>query len=1241
MLRIRASWIYVSAVVLLVATVMAQNDEPIQLGRFEVHPYRIIAKHASPDQAVSASTKATLQQMGLRVHRRYALVPGSVVFDTRPAVSVKTAAGTDPKVLADNLAARIAVLRDSGLFSYVGPDYLVKPLITEPADARFRDGTLWGLRNTGQNGGVAGADVIADPDGSSTNAWDITTGSKDVIVAVVDTGVRYTHQDLARQMWVNTKEVPGNGVDDDGNGYVDDVYGINALAGSGDPWDDQGHGTHVAGTIGAAANDGYPHVGVAWNVRLMACKFLGAFGGFNSDAIESINYAVANGARVINASYGGGAFDEVERDAIFAASTNGVLFVAAAGNESTENDLIPAFPASYDVENIISVAALDRKDKLAWFSNFGRTTVHLGAPGTEIFSSWNGSDSDYNTIEGTSMASPHVAGVAALILGANPGASMVEMRERILRTTVPVEDLANRTLTGGRVNAYRALMAKSDTLMEMLFSPRTNSAVLISTNFTIQLTLSDLFPITNATVTGEVLGSSNITGSTNLLIPFLNDGVLPDVRTNDNVYTAVVDVTPFMDPPLSGILTLQVVGLATNDFPVPGSVSRGTNTVVYYLVDRPPNDSFAGADKVLPEGAFGDGIILATNTYATLETGEPVHAGVSKVSSSLWWNWSPASDSRALVDTAGSSFDTVLAVYTGDRLDRLTKVASAAGGVQRRVSLQFDAKRGGTYRIAVAGTDTNQIGNIRLRIQPDGRPDRIAPVAAISSPLNGTTYAVSRIDVSGTAYDPEPDASGVKQVFVSVNGAIGSATRGTTNWTATAVLLPGANTLEVYAGDNADNVSSRTKVTVFYSPVESPNDIFGTILDVANPFFLKVNSGTSTTTNAAASKEFNEPFHAGNQGGRSVWWSWRAPADGVLTLDTRGSSYDTLLAVYTGNRVYSLSEVLSNDDAAQNTRTSKLLAGVRSNVVYRIAVDGFAGASGSTVLNYEFGPTNLVLLTVAATEGGSVSPSAGTIAVQVGSLQTIRATPSPYFDFTGWGGDLVASVNPVTFPVASNMTVHAVFKAHVFAEDFESGGFGGLNWQSGGSLPWTVTDESAFLGTYSAKSGAISHNQTSSMLLTTNFMGGTGRFYFRVSSEEGWDTLKFFVDGTLLGTWSGLTEWASFEFPVSAGLHTLEWRYQKDLAGSIGQDAAFVDAIDLPIKQPADPSVPAVLAIDRLFNGVLELRLNGQTNQVYVLQSSTSLQGWKSFSTNVANHGEIRIPLPRSASAQFYRAFVK
>ena len=190
MLRIRASWIYVSAVVLLVATVMAQNDEPIQLGRFEVHPYRIIAKHASPDQAVSASTKATLQQMGLRVHRRYALVPGSVVFDTRPAVSVKTAAGTDPKVLADNLAARIAVLRDSGLFSYVGPDYLVKPLITEPADARFRDGTLWGLRNTGQNGGVAGADVIANPDGSSTNAWDITTGSKDVIVAVVDTGVQ-------------------------------------------------------------------------------------------------------------------------------------------------------------------------------------------------------------------------------------------------------------------------------------------------------------------------------------------------------------------------------------------------------------------------------------------------------------------------------------------------------------------------------------------------------------------------------------------------------------------------------------------------------------------------------------------------------------------------------------------------------------------------------------------------------------------------------------------------------------------------------------------------------------------------------------------------------------------------------------------------------------------------------------------------------------------------------------------
>ena len=211
------------------------------------------------------------------------------------------AAATDPETKAQQLIDRIAALRNSGLFAYVEPDYVVKASLT-PNDSAFVNGTLWGLRNNGQLGGRPGADINA------VSAWDITTGSTNVIVAVIDTGIRYTHLDLAAQMWRNPGEIPGNQIDDDNNGYVDDVFGINAIdlvPAPGDPMDDIGHGTHVAGTIGAAANNGQPHVGVAWQVQLMACKFLGASGGLTSDAIECIGYAARNRARIMNNSWGG------------------------------------------------------------------------------------------------------------------------------------------------------------------------------------------------------------------------------------------------------------------------------------------------------------------------------------------------------------------------------------------------------------------------------------------------------------------------------------------------------------------------------------------------------------------------------------------------------------------------------------------------------------------------------------------------------------------------------------------------------------------------------------------------------------------------------------------------------------------------------------------------------------------------------------------------------------------------
>lgn len=351
--------------------------------------------------------------------------------------------------------------RETTLVEYAEPDYILH-VASSPNDFRFADGSLWGLHNTGQMGGVADADIDAP------EAWDIRNSAGDVIVAVIDTGIRYTHEDLAANMWVNPGEKGGsiialdksvNRLDDDGDGYVDDVHGINAILGTGDPFDDHGHGTHVSGIIGAVDNNGVGVVGVAWQVRLMACKSFDARGeGAVSDAITCIDYARSHGAKIINASWGSPSFQSAGlRDAIASAGRAGILFVTSAGNSAQNNDLNPSFPASYDLDNIVVVAATDRADQLAFFSNFGAASVDLGAPGYVIFSTWNATDRDYRYLNGTSMAAAYVSGACALLRAHYASESVGQIKDRLLAGVDPLPALANKTVTGGRLNLRSAL----------------------------------------------------------------------------------------------------------------------------------------------------------------------------------------------------------------------------------------------------------------------------------------------------------------------------------------------------------------------------------------------------------------------------------------------------------------------------------------------------------------------------------------------------------------------------------------------------------------------------------------------------------------------------------------------------------------------------------------------------------------------------------------------------------------
>ncbi len=435
------------------------------------------------------------------------------------------------------------------------PDYMVNAAVL-PNDTYFNN--LYGMRNTGQTGGTADADIDAD------QAWDVNTGSLKVVVGIIDTGIDYTHIDLYRNIWINQGEIPtglnlvdadsdglitfwdlnnaansgkvadlngnnyidaydllhnptwANGVDNDHNGYVDDIVGWDFVNNDNDPFDDNSHGTHVAGTIGATGDNGTGVVGVNWQVQMAALKFLNASGsGYLSDAVRALNYAVANGITISNNSWGGGGYSSSLATAISNARNAGHIFVAAAGNAGTNNDTTPSYPASYGYDNMIAVAATDSKDTLASFSNYGANSVDIAAPGVSILSTIPGNK--YAYYSGTSMATPHVTGVVALLKAQNPTLSYSEIISKVLANVDTLSNLSGKVATSGRLNAYKAVNATpppGDTT-----GPRVLTAVANGTNSvnSVRVTFSEAINL-NSFTTQDITnflgagGSIRVTG---------------------------------------------------------------------------------------------------------------------------------------------------------------------------------------------------------------------------------------------------------------------------------------------------------------------------------------------------------------------------------------------------------------------------------------------------------------------------------------------------------------------------------------------------------------------------------------------------------------------------------------------------------------------------------------------------------------------------------------------------------
>jgi subtilisin family serine protease len=366
---------------------------------------------------------------------------------------------------------------------YAERDYIVHA--TDYADEPLF-GELWGLNNTGQTGGTPNVDI------NGFEASGVTQGDPNLVVAVIDTGVDFSHSDLAGRRWVNPGESGGgketNGIDDDGNGFVDDVNGADFFNNDGNPFDDNSHGTHVSGTIAGSVND-QGVAGVAPNVKIMGLKFLSAGGsGFISDAIEAIGYAESKGAKISNNSWGCYCFSQALKDAI---DTSDSLFVAAAGNDDNNNDLNRFYPASFDSQNILSVAAVDRLGNKAWFSNYGATSVDISAPGVDILSSVPGNGHAW--FSGTSMASPHAAGVAALAASVDPAllSDSVALKNHVMDTGKPIPAMAGITVTGDMVDAKAAVGDDDTTAPKVDFTTPANGATRITPGANVTATFTE------------------------------------------------------------------------------------------------------------------------------------------------------------------------------------------------------------------------------------------------------------------------------------------------------------------------------------------------------------------------------------------------------------------------------------------------------------------------------------------------------------------------------------------------------------------------------------------------------------------------------------------------------------------------------------------------------------------------------------------------------------------------------
>ena len=693
------------------------------------------ARRVSP-----AGRAAALASVGARAKRRFSEI-GAVLATVPPRTGALERLARDPRVRYVESNFVLSAFDHGGV----------------PNDPGFHE--LWGLHNFGQT--VNGIPGTANADVDAPEAWQVTTGGPGIVVGVIDTGVDYTHPDLAANVWINPGEnCPGcrtDRVDNDGNGYVDDFRGWDFLNDDNDPFDDHGHGTHVAGTIGAVGDNGVGVAGVNWSVKVMPLKFLGADGsGTTADAVRAVLYAADAGALVTNNSYGGDGFSQAFADAIAYADAHDSLFVAAAGNSIQNIDATPTYPASFAGPNVLTVAATESSDRRAWFSNYGRRSVELGAPGDNIYSTLPGAAYDY--LSGTSMASPHVAGAAALAKAAHPSATDLGLKTLLVRTVDSVPVLAEWTSTGGRLDVGAAVRC-AGAPQAWIEAPASGFVAAIGQPLTVTVL---------AAACGDP-GAVSVNASA-------NGGPFVLVDRGDGLYSGTV--TPSEEGPLTVVVSAAAGGVTdtrTVTGTVPRSIVAGGDAVT--VTTTAPDENVLLAFS----GAAGQRVFLKL-TGVTIGSSTCCGAKVSLLNpdgSTLI----PA----AYVGTSGGFLDAKALPAAGTYTILLDPQGTATGSATLTLyDVPPDASApivAGGAAVTLATSVPGQNGKLSfsvgtgrsITLQVSGLSMSLAKVSLLGP--NGTVIAPTYVTASGRTFTATLGSGGTYTIVFDPDGAsVGSAT---------------------------------------------------------------------------------------------------------------------------------------------------------------------------------------------------------------------------------------------------------------------------------------------------------------------------------------------------------------------------------------------------------------------------------------------------------------------------------